>query len=90
VNFFDFVFTHSLGINETHMKMKGRHLVIISSSTALHDTLTLEEDPGVSEYLSEYPLIFSERLIDATSILLCVLEVPQVYRCIIAQLTVRE
>jgi hypothetical protein len=32
----------------------GQHLAIISSSTALRDTVTLEEDPGVSEYLSEY------------------------------------
>jgi hypothetical protein len=32
----------------------GQHLVIISRSAALRDTLTLEGDPGVSEYLSEY------------------------------------
>jgi hypothetical protein len=32
----------------------------------------------------------SERLIDATSILLCELEAPPVLRCAIAQLTVRE
>jgi hypothetical protein len=31
--------------------------------------LTLEEDPGVFEYLSEYIFIMSERLIDATRIL---------------------
>jgi hypothetical protein len=29
----------------------GQHLVIISSSAALRDTLTLEEDPGVVEYI---------------------------------------
>jgi hypothetical protein len=32
----------------------GQHLIIISRSAALCDTLTLEEDLGVPEYLSEY------------------------------------
>jgi hypothetical protein len=36
------------------MEIMGQHLVIISRSAALRDTLTLEEDPGVSEYLSDY------------------------------------
>jgi hypothetical protein len=40
-----------------HMKIMGQHLVIISRSAALRDTLTLEEHPGVSEYLSEYILL---------------------------------
>jgi hypothetical protein len=39
VDFFDFVFTHYLGITKNHMKIMGQHLVIISSSTALRDTL---------------------------------------------------
>jgi hypothetical protein len=34
--------------------------------------------------------IMSERMIDATSILARELEAPPVYRCVIAQLTVRE
>jgi hypothetical protein len=54
VDFFDFVFTRYLGITKNHMKIMGQHLVIISSSTALRDTLALEEDPGVSEFLSEF------------------------------------
>jgi hypothetical protein len=54
MHFFDFVFTHHLSITEIHMKIMGQHLVIISRSAALRDTLTLEEDPGVSEYLSDY------------------------------------
>jgi hypothetical protein len=53
-HFFECIFTHSLGINKNLMKRMGRHLIIISSSTALDDTLTLEEDPGFSEYMSEY------------------------------------
>jgi hypothetical protein len=40
-----------------HMKIMGQHLVIISRSAALRDTLTLEEDPGVSEYMFEYVLL---------------------------------
>jgi hypothetical protein len=44
-------FPHHLGITKIHMKIMGQHLVIISRSAALRDTLTLEEDPGVSEYL---------------------------------------
>jgi hypothetical protein len=71
-------FLHHLGITKIHMKSMGQHLVINSRSAALHDTLTLEEDPGVSEYLSEYLFIMSERLIDATSILPCELEAPPV------------
>jgi hypothetical protein len=57
MRFFDFVFLHHLGITKIHMKSVGQHLVIISRSAALRDTLTLEEDPGVSEYLSEYLLV---------------------------------
>jgi hypothetical protein len=57
VNLFDFVFTHRLGITKIHVKIMGSHLVIISRSAALCDTLTLEEDPGVSEYLSKYLLL---------------------------------
>jgi hypothetical protein len=57
MHFFDFVFTHYLGITKNHMKVIGQHLVIISSSTALRDTLNLEEDPGLSEYQSEYLLL---------------------------------
>jgi hypothetical protein len=57
MHIFDFVFIHYLGITKNHMKIMGQHLVIISSSTALRDTLTLEEDPGVSEHLSEYLLL---------------------------------
>jgi hypothetical protein len=57
MHFFDFVYLHHLGITKIHMKIVGHHLVIISRSAALRDTLTLEEDPGVSEYLSEYFLI---------------------------------
>jgi hypothetical protein len=57
MHFFDFVFTHHLGITKNDMKIMGQHLVIISRSAALRDTLTLEEDPGVSEYLSEYRLL---------------------------------
>jgi hypothetical protein len=56
VDFFDFVFTSYLGITKIHMKIMGQHLVIISRSAALRDTLTLEEDPGVPEYLSDYLL----------------------------------
>jgi hypothetical protein len=54
MHFFDFVFSTSFG---HHMKIMGQHLVIISRSAALCDTLTSEEDPGVSEYLSEYVLL---------------------------------
>jgi hypothetical protein len=57
MHFFDFVFTHHLGITKNHMKIMGQHLVIISRSAALRDTPTLEEDPGVSEYLSKYILL---------------------------------
>jgi hypothetical protein len=46
---FEFVFTHSLAINKNHTKIKGRHLVIISSFTTLRDTLTPEEDHEVNE-----------------------------------------
>jgi hypothetical protein len=48
---------HHLGITKIHMKIMGQHLVIILRSAALRDTLTLEEDPGVSEYLSDYLLL---------------------------------
>jgi hypothetical protein len=40
------------------MKIMGQHLVITARSAALRDTLTLEEDPGVSGYLSDYLLLF--------------------------------
>jgi hypothetical protein len=56
MHFFDFVFPHHLGITKIHMKIMGQHLVINSRSAALRDNLTLEEDPGVSEYLSDYLL----------------------------------
>jgi hypothetical protein len=52
-----FFFPHHLGITKVHMKIMGQHPVIISRSAALRDTLTLEEDPGVSEYLSDYILL---------------------------------
>jgi hypothetical protein len=57
VDFFDFVYTRYLGTTKIHMKIMGQHLVIISRSAALRDTLTLEEDPGVSEYLSDCLLL---------------------------------
>jgi hypothetical protein len=60
VDFFDFVFTRYLGITKHQMKIMGQHLAIISRSAALRDTLTLEEDPEVSEYLSEYILLCRE------------------------------
>jgi hypothetical protein len=50
-------FPHHVGITKIHMKIMGHYLVIISRSAALRDTLTLEEDPGVSEYLSDYLLL---------------------------------
>jgi hypothetical protein len=53
MHLFDFDFPYHLGITKIHMKIIGQHLIIISRSVALRDTLTLEEDPGVSEYLSE-------------------------------------
>jgi hypothetical protein len=70
-------FPHHLGITKLCMKIMGQYLVIISRSAVLRDTLTLEEDPGVSEYLPDY-FIMSERLIDATSILHYELEAPPV------------
>jgi hypothetical protein len=51
------LFSHHLGITKIHIKIMGQHLVIISRSAALRDTLTLEEDPGVSEYLSDYLIL---------------------------------
>jgi hypothetical protein len=57
MHLFDFDFPHHLGITKIHMKIMGQHLVIISRSAALRDTLTLEEDPGVSEYLFNYLLL---------------------------------
>jgi hypothetical protein len=54
MHFFDFIFPHYLGITKIHMKVMGQHLVINSRSAALCDTQTLDEDPGVSKYLSEY------------------------------------
>jgi hypothetical protein len=55
--FFNFVFPHHLDIIKIHMKIMEQHLVIISRSAALRDTLTLEQDLGVSEYLSDYLLL---------------------------------
>jgi hypothetical protein len=49
------------------MTIMRRHLVIISSSIVLRDTLTLDEDPGESEYTS----VSSARLIDGTRVQLC-------------------
>jgi hypothetical protein len=57
MHLFDFVFPHHLGITKIHMKIMGQHQVIISRSAAWRDTLTLEEDHGVSEYLSDYHLL---------------------------------
>jgi hypothetical protein len=57
MHFFDFDFPHHLGITKSHMTIMGQHLVIISRSAALRDTLTLDGDPGVSEYLSDYLLL---------------------------------
>jgi hypothetical protein len=57
IHLIDFDFPHHLGITKIHMKIMGQHLVIISRSAALRDTLTLQEDPGVSEYLSDYVLL---------------------------------
>jgi hypothetical protein len=57
MHLFDFDFPHHLGITKIHMKIMGQHLNIISRSAALRDTLTLEEDPGVSEYLSDYLIL---------------------------------
>jgi hypothetical protein len=57
MHFFDFAFTHHLGINKIHMKIMGQHLVIIPRSAALQDSLSLEEDPGVSKYPAEYFLL---------------------------------
>jgi hypothetical protein len=42
------------------MKIMG-HAVIISSSAALRDTLSLDDVPGVSEYLFEYLVMFRAR-----------------------------
>jgi hypothetical protein len=50
---FDTSFGHH---KNNRMKIKGQHLVILSRSAALRDTLTLDEDPEVSEHLSEYVL----------------------------------
>jgi hypothetical protein len=57
MHFFDFVFPNHLGITKINMKVMRQHLVIISRSAALCDILTLEEGPGVSEYLYEYILL---------------------------------
>jgi hypothetical protein len=57
MHLFDLVFPHHLGITKIHMKIMGQHLVIISRSAALRDTLTLKEDHRVSEYLSDYLLL---------------------------------
>jgi hypothetical protein len=45
MHLFDFDVPHHLGITKIHMKIMGQHLVIISRSAALRDTLTLDEDP---------------------------------------------
>jgi hypothetical protein len=56
MHFFDFVFSSSFGhhqnSHENHGAAPGHHFKI----RALRYTLNLEEDPGVSEYLSEYVL----------------------------------
>jgi hypothetical protein len=57
MHLFDFAFPHHLSNTKIHMKIMGQHLIIISRSAALCDTLTLEEDLGVPEYLSEYILL---------------------------------
>jgi hypothetical protein len=57
MHFFASAFTYHLAITKIHMKIMGQHLVIISGSATLRDTLTLEEDPRLSEYLSEYLLL---------------------------------
>jgi hypothetical protein len=57
MHLFDFDFPHHLGITKIHLKIMGQHLVIISRSAALHDTLILEQEPGVSEYLFDYLLL---------------------------------
>jgi hypothetical protein len=63
VHFFDLAFTHLLGISKNHMIIMGRHLVIISGSIALRDTMTAKAVPGVTEYI----LLASVRFLDATS-----------------------
>jgi hypothetical protein len=50
-------FYTSFGHHQNSYEIMGQHLVIISRSSTLLDTLTLGEDPGVSEYLSEYVLL---------------------------------
>jgi hypothetical protein len=57
MHFFVFVLHIIWASPKIHMKIMGQHMVIISRSAALRDTLTLEEHPGVSEYLSEYLLL---------------------------------
>jgi hypothetical protein len=39
----EMTFTHLLGVNKNHTNLMGRHLVIISSSIGLSDTLILTE-----------------------------------------------
>jgi hypothetical protein len=51
VHFFDLAFTHLLGISKNHMIIMGRHLVIVSGSIALRDTMTAKAVPGVTEYI---------------------------------------
>jgi hypothetical protein len=80
-------FPNHLGITKTHMKIMGQHLVIISRSAALRDFRRRPRSVRISVRLY---FIMSERLIDATSILARQLEAPPVYRCVIAQLSVRE
>jgi hypothetical protein len=45
MHFFDLVFSTSFGHHQNSHEIMGQHLVIISRSAALRDTLTLEEDP---------------------------------------------
>jgi hypothetical protein len=51
------LFPHHSGIIKIHMKIMGQRLVITSRCDALRDTVTLEEVPGVSEYMSDYLLL---------------------------------
>jgi hypothetical protein len=57
IHLFDFDFPHHLGITKNTHEVMRQHLVIILRSAALRDTLTLEGDLGVSEYLSDYILL---------------------------------
>jgi hypothetical protein len=51
------LFLHIIWASSNHINIMEQHLIIISRSAALRDTLTLEEDPGVSKYMSECRLL---------------------------------